>query len=214
MLGRISLVAILCAYWVAGAICARYPFDGSVALPPMMLLIACGVWSVWQRRSPVVRPLPSRWFLALVLLFAAAIPLVTLAAGPPVSRTAPSPTETLVLVALVPAAEELLFRGLLLSELLRHLRAPLAVVLVSALFATCHAGPSRVIMFVLSLTWSSAVLSSRSVLAAIVLHAMWNAWFVIHTMADPTGRMAWAVFVSGIACAGALLLPRRSTVEG
>ena len=88
-------------------------------------------------------------------------------------------SQRLVLVALVACVEELVFRGLLLHRLTvicRH--AWLAIAIQAALFGLAHLyeGPfAMLIIFYLGLILGSLTWWRRSLLPAIVSHALFNA---------------------------------------
>lgn len=98
------------------------------------------------------------------------------------------------LVVLVPLAEELFFRGLLLGELRRRWGSLAAVLLVTAVFAAMHVPMGQQVpMGVLALVFCVITLASGSVLWAIGLHAAWNALAV--TKSIPPGLERGSVVV-------------------
>ncbi len=186
---------------------------------PWLRLILPNVWLlgtsvVFARFRPVdlrwVRP-GRRWRVGAVAVAAAAA-LVLLAAAlwpAPAVGSRPAPMgATLLLVLAVPVAEEVYFRGVLLSQV-RRLTGPVgAVIAVSALFAVLHL-PSGAVgpMFVVSLVLCSVTLVSGSVLWAVLLHLGWNALAVTVTLAPGTDRWTLsfiAVMVMGIAATTAV----------
>jgi membrane protease YdiL (CAAX protease family) len=91
-----------------------------------------------------------------------------------------TPPEGLVLMTLVPIAEELYFRGLLLDHLRRSAGAAMAVLLTSGLFALLHLPYDQHIpMAGLSVALCVVTLLTRSLLWAVLIHAAWNAKAVI-----------------------------------
>lgn len=79
-------------------------------------------------------------------------------------------------VVAAPVVEELLFRGVLLPVLARHLGVRPALVLVALLFAVVHglAMPAAVIFFILSIAFSLAYIYRGSLVAPVVMHAVFN----------------------------------------
>lgn len=81
----------------------------------------------------------------------------------------------LLAITIVPAAEELLFRGIALPLLAKRLGMPVAMVLVSLLFAVLHFHISSYVpLFVLSMTFCLAYLLSGSMLVPVVMHGTFN----------------------------------------
>jgi len=79
-------------------------------------------------------------------------------------------------VALMPAAEELFFRGMLLPLAATHARLSIAVCFVSVLFAVVHWHlPSLVPLFLIAVAFSLGYLYSGSIMVPIVMHAAFNA---------------------------------------
>jgi membrane protease YdiL (CAAX protease family) len=103
----------------------------------------------------------------------------------------------LLLVLLVPVAEEVYFRGLLLEHLTRNTGRIWAVLLVSLLFGMLHWFQGLALpMFVLSLVLCAVTLVSGSVLWAVALHAGWNALsIVVHV---PRGPWRWIPAATGL----------------
>ncbi len=77
-------------------------------------------------------------------------------------------------IVLVPVAEELYFRGLLLDHLRRGLGPVCALVGVTALFALLHVSSAFLAAALLSLAACLLVLCGRSLLMAVQLHVAWN----------------------------------------
>lgn len=75
-----------------------------------------------------------------------------------------------------PLAEELFFRGIALPVLVRRLGITKGVLVVSALFAMVHGHvPSLVPLFVLAVCLSLAYIYSGTIMAPVVMHAVFNA---------------------------------------
>ena len=87
---------------------------------------------------------------------------------------------TLCIVALLgPIFEELVFRGLLLNGMARHLDFRWANGIQAFLFACMHADPPRfVFYFAMGLFGGWLVRRTGSVAPAIALHALNNAWAI------------------------------------
>ncbi|MFH1478090.1 MAG: type II CAAX endopeptidase family protein [Verrucomicrobiota bacterium] len=76
---------------------------------------------------------------------------------------------------IAPAAEEILFRGILLPLLMKRLGAGPAVILSSVLFALIHLHvPSFFPLFVLAAGLALAYIYTRSLWAPIMMHALFN----------------------------------------
>lgn len=88
-----------------------------------------------------------------------------------------------------PVAEEIVYRGVLFRSLANRLRLPLAVLISSAVFAVVHfyALPSLGLIAAVGVVCALCYAASRTLLTAIVLHALYNAsikipeWVVYHT---------------------------------
>ncbi len=81
---------------------------------------------------------------------------------------------TAVLTA--PLAEELLFRGVLLPGLLRHWRAPVAIVVSSVLFAALHGHLTAFApLIAASVAFSLCYAATGSIWAPILMHTLFNA---------------------------------------
>jgi membrane protease YdiL (CAAX protease family) len=86
-------------------------------------------------------------------------------------------------VILAPICEELFFRGLVLQALRRQYSAPGAIALSAILFAAFHFNlPASLPLFAIASGFAVAYLYSRSLAAAIVMHAAYNlvnfAWVI------------------------------------
>lgn len=87
-------------------------------------------------------------------------------------------------IIVAPICEELFFRGLLLTALRNHATLPWAVALSSLLFAAFHFNlPATIPLFAIASGFAVAYLYSRSLTAAIVMHAAYNlvnfAWVLL-----------------------------------
>ncbi|HPO15012.1 MAG TPA: CPBP family intramembrane metalloprotease [Candidatus Hydrogenedentes bacterium] len=80
-----------------------------------------------------------------------------------------------LLVVLVPFAEEIYFRGLLLDHIATHVNKVAAVILVSVLFGLLHFPQGHgVLLGVCSIGLCVLTLRTQQVAWAIVLHGIWN----------------------------------------
>lgn len=87
-----------------------------------------------------------------------------------------------VAVTLAPLVEELLFRGIALPLLSKHLRVGWAVCLVSVLFAAMHFHiPSVVPLFVMATAFALAYMYTGSILVPIVMHILFNQVTILAT---------------------------------
>lgn len=76
---------------------------------------------------------------------------------------------------LIPIAEELIFRGIILGEFLRSMKPELAVILSALIFACMHVEPLQVIYaFISGLILGFAYLYSNSIFISIAIHAVFN----------------------------------------
>ncbi|HWK90334.1 MAG TPA: type II CAAX endopeptidase family protein [Longimicrobium sp.] len=113
----------------------------------------------------------------------------------------------LLAVAMAPLMEEFAFRGWLLGALRRPLGPGPAVAAAAVLFAVAHAHmPAVPIYLAAGLVLGQAAIATRSVWAAVVLHACWNAGLLavdaVFPGLDPEGK-GWA-WVAPAAVAAAL----------
>jgi membrane protease YdiL (CAAX protease family) len=179
------------------------------AAAPLTLWLAHRQWGAWWSTGQppgLGFVAPSRtWFFALAIATGLLLPwigsLLTqwLAQGHPVTQDiqqigARTPLASRLLLVLVvvgvgPVVEELLFRGVLLSALMRHCRAGLAVAFSSLAFALIHlpgldyqwyAVPSLLLLAVLLAVLR---LGSKSIWPAVLAHGMNNllavaGWFI------------------------------------
>lgn len=129
----------------------------------------------------------------------------------------------LVIVGLVPLAEELLFRGVLAGAWLRASRPGMAVIVSSGLFALAHLTVGSRTVFVtllLGLLFCGALMVARNLGAPVLAHAVTNALALagagLHSPAlvaamvgVVVGATALATRLSGVA----VFLPRPGTLE-
>lgn len=88
----------------------------------------------------------------------------------------------LVTVIFAPVIEEILFRGLLLKQLLLRLKTPMAIILGGVIFALAHLDPVRMIMVLpLGLYLGYTYYRLQSIWPGICIHAGWNLLVVLAT---------------------------------
>ncbi len=79
------------------------------------------------------------------------------------------------LTLLVPVAEELIFRGIILQEFLSTMKPAAAVILTGAFFAVVHIQPIQVgYAFLCGVVISAVYVLSRSIFLTILLHGVYN----------------------------------------
>ncbi len=131
------------------------------------------------------------WMLGLLILAAVLLPLFAWwwpRGGGSVSTQ--RLLHGLALQALVPVAEELFFRGVLLADLRRRWGGWGATLLVTAVFAAMHAPMGQQLpMALLSLALCGVTLTSGSVLWAVGLHVAWNSLAVLKVLPPGSGRL-------------------------
>lgn len=111
--------------------------------------------------------------------------------------------QAFVLVLIVPVAEELYFRGILLDHLRDQMGPVGAVLPVCALFGFLHYPHGmQWVMAGLSLVLCAVVLISRSISWAIALHILWNAAAMVRTTVP--GQERW--ILAGVATLAAMVL--------
>ncbi|MCX7009109.1 MAG: type II CAAX endopeptidase family protein [Kiritimatiellaeota bacterium] len=82
-----------------------------------------------------------------------------------------------VAIVVAPLFEELLFRGIFLPALAKHMRIGWAVVLVSILFACIHVNVTSLLpLFIMSVAFSLAYLYSGNLLVPVLMHGLFNAF--------------------------------------
>ncbi len=96
------------------------------------------------------------------------------------------------LTVLVPIAEELIFRGIILQEFLSTMKPVVAVILASVFFGIIHMQPIQVIYaFFCGAVISAVYVLSRSIFLSILLHGIYNFFgSVVPTMLPANG--SWA----------------------
>ena len=146
----------------------------------------------------------TRWLLGAMALAAAL--LLLFAWGWPRGTGALSTDRFLrglALQALVPMAEELFFRGVLLADLRRRWGGYGATLLVTTIFAAMHAPMGQHLpMAVLSLLLCAMTLRSGSVLWAVGLHVAWNSLAVLKLL--PPGSSRLPNLLAGLALLAAI----------
>ncbi len=182
----------------------RYLRDGSlfVLLAPNLLFIGVSAW--WIAASGIgfqIRRGARRSGLGLgSVLFCAVLMFAMTLFWP--DRRGPGVTPyTLGLLLLVPVAEELFFRGVLLDFFRRKLsNGVLAAMAVSAIFGLAHLPQGltvAVTLGVLGLVLALVTLATGSLIWPAALHLAWNGLAVLREL--PQGEARW--IVTGIAVA-------------
>lgn len=204
-LSRLGLLpGYLVALWLARAIGGVVPW----LLPSGYLLTTTAMW-LWRTPLQVMElgggP-RARWMALLTGILATAV-LVFSWWWPVHQEGSQLPQgiqllQGLSLILLVPPAEELYFRGLLLDILTQLWGRAVAALVSSLLFGLMHWPQGLAIpMTVVALVLALAALASRSVLWAVAVHVCWNSLAVLR-MATQELRGPLAV----VACMGLLLL--------
>jgi membrane protease YdiL (CAAX protease family) len=131
------------------------------------------------------------------------------------AQFAQSSVQPLHMLLLVPLAEELYFRGLLLNHLRRAFNPAAAVVLCSLLFAGLHYDVGAMTATgILSLIGCVLVLTTGSLACAVQLHVAWNCLSQFKGLSEPVERLDWAILAAAIIMAlafGGLKYLRRPT---
>jgi membrane protease YdiL (CAAX protease family) len=151
----------------------------------------CLTWAAFGfRKAPLgrsVKYIVGFFGLATLTVVAFAVTAVLLGLPEPATATRPDQTAlswALVLVGAVvagPAAEEIVFRGLLFGRLREHYRFAIAALLSSLAFALVHLNPA-VLVTALPLGIYLCFMYKRlgSIVPGMVLHMMWN--FMVSTI--------------------------------
>ncbi len=103
-----------------------------------------------------------------------------------------------------PVAEEVVFRGLMLSRLRRAMPGWLALVLSAAIFGVCHGHPVWITYaFLLGLVFGGMTLRSGSILPSMLAHMMFNGTGEILSLAgdDYAGMVIIVMAAAGLALA-------------
>ncbi len=197
------LAVILVAVAVLDALGRRGLVAGGGYLSSLLLLVlGLTYWACFRIRLPL--SVPRIRSAALTFLFVGVLLAVTaIAAGTwfPSSGHRPSVPQMLHLVILVPLAEELYFRGLLLDHMRRGLGAVPAVILSSLLFALMHVPAGTGLpAVILSLIACLLVLKGGSMVYAVQLHVTGNAMWQISRISDMDLRLICAACASAFVC--------------
>jgi len=190
----------------------RQPDTSALLVVVAMPLIAMALFwlvrrtwpALWQRPAPpgfgFVNPVSSRWYVAALVLGLVMPPvgaLITqwLAHGHEVTQNVQELTQHassrlrlplgLVAVTVGPMIEELMFRGVLLSALMRRLSTATSVALCALLFGAVHLGGldfqwyalPNLILLAIALCWLR--LRSTSLWPAILAHGMYNLFALV-----------------------------------
>ena len=159
--GAVAAVGVRAGQWRWGLLVGLVGF--AAILPVcfgilMLTSLLAGVLEIEERLHPLLLPIleaPRGWMLPVGLVEAA---------------------------VLAPLAEEFLYRGILLRSLLKRVGTTSALLLSSALFAGVHytvepqATPS---LFVLGMALAYTAYRTRSLVAPVVIHALFNGLMVV-----------------------------------
>ncbi len=108
---------------------------------------------------------------------------------------------SMLIILLVPLAEELFFRGFLLNLFQKKTGRIISMLIVSSLFGLLHLAQSVYIasaMAALSLISCGAVFISRSLLWAMILHIGWNASAQLRMVNPLTVRLSFLLLIAAI----------------
>jgi membrane protease YdiL (CAAX protease family) len=92
----------------------------------------------------------------------------------------PTTTDHLIIfgiggILIAPVFEELLFRGMILSSIGNKWGYTPAIIITSVLFGILHIIPPEIVMIIIySIFWSLSVYLTRSILASIIMHSIFN----------------------------------------
>ena len=96
----------------------------------------------------------------------------------------------LMAVVAAPVVEELLFRGVLLSAVSKHMGLALSVLSVSLLFALMHCNVKSIVpLFIMALAFSLGYVCSGRIVTAMVMHACFNLINVVGVLLVRTGLL-------------------------
>lgn len=163
-------------------------------VPSVMLLFCTGVYQLRRPMNHLVLGggLHAGVMAALCGLLVGGMVAFALVWPPRPTHVPLAPALTLVL--LVPLAEELYFRGLLLDVLHRLVGKAAALVASSLLFGLLHLPQGLAVpMTVLALVLGLAALWTRSVVWAAALHVVWNA---LATLRVAPADQRWALVLA------------------
>ena len=171
-------------------------------LQDWLRLLSTNIWLLsmcllWIRKYPMQEAFWdfSGRGIKVLSFFIATLVIVSPALWPGKGTIIGSPAQLYILILLVPVAEELYFRGLLLEHLRQNIGKFGAIVCVSGLFGFMHSAQGIMsMMVILSIALCMTVLKTRNICWAIALHLGWNALSV--TLKMPDGPARWIVSVS------------------
>jgi len=124
------------------------------------------------------RSLNKSLMLAIILSFAAVLLILLSKDG--AGNSSVKMLELLSFIVLVPIAEEIFFRGYMLSFTRETAHKLFSIVFVSLFFGFLHTGQGTVIpMVLLSFLLCAIYLFSKSIIWAILFHLIWNSAFLL-----------------------------------
>lgn len=200
----LASVATLSGYAVLLHLGFSRPRQGAhffLAWLPSLYLLATTVLLIlkfgisWKVTSGNRRPLLGTILVSLVAVLMVAVGLFwpDRSTGPPRLLR----LEHLVLILLVPVAEELFFRGFLMDVFWRFFQKPTpAAILCSLIFSLAHLPQGTIIgivMFLLSLLMCFAVFKTGSMIWPIAVHLAWNSAVVLKHTRPGTERIIMLV---------------------
>ncbi len=94
----------------------------------------------------------------------------------------------LSVMIVAPLVEELIYRVVLQSALLRWLPVRVAWPMTAVIFASVHGWPDMIPLLPLALVLGGVYYRSRSYLASVTTHALFNAWMLIWALLIPPGQ--------------------------
>jgi sodium transport system permease protein len=241
----VALIGLL-YFYLGRPLMMRLGENGIWAAQLLLLALPALGFALLARKEPrgtfALRPAPPRAFGAALLIILGGIPLgwtIVWLQGFVISIpveyldamqrmvTADSPGRVirlLVVLALIPAiCEELVFRGVLLQGLARHLTATRAVAISALTFGAFHLSFETAIRFLptafLGVLLGYVVWHTRSIFPGMLMHLVNNATVVLllsfpalgQRLVTPSGDPPWLLVAisPAILWAGLRLLPRR-----
>ncbi len=94
----------------------------------------------------------------------------------------------LSVMIVAPLVEELIYRVVLQSALLQWLPVRVAWPMTAVIFASVHGWPDMIPLLPLALVLGGVYYRSRSYLASVTAHALFNAWMLIWALLVPAGQ--------------------------
>jgi|GEM_PF-6960081 len=204
-----SLAWILGLYQVAIVVDRRLTqnYESLIGIFPILLLLVLSLlhWRLFRCDFTLIaQPQRGRRPLFIVALcLAAALGFATLYPLLPGKPEVTLFSHRLHLILLVPLAEEIYFRGVLLDHLRRNVGTWLGVLICSILFGLMHLHAGILpLMFVFSCIACVPAIKYRSLCLPLQMHIAWNAFVIIHRESELRDRL----ILLGVALAAIILL--------